>query len=285
MRLMFGVVIVTCAVPVLVACNAPATQAQDGRVIVSQGPIGRDACGPCALFNWLSQGGGQLQSVLTELSAEKTPLQTVQHIIDTYGKRESATKRRVTRYGPHNGGVGSVNLMIMAREVLDDHLESPPTLRGEYLHQHEDESTEEHLDRIAGWFSNSIEAGVPVLFYVRSYQRRSDRAKPRMIFGHHIVITSIDTDTPPTKSGVSRARITFVDSGTGRVGTGYLSVARADFTAPTFTYELRDGRAAQTESVRTGRPLLEIRSLNFEAPGDSDNKIVVAHFATFAESQ
>ena len=87
------------------------------------------------MFNWMSHGGDELQEVLASLSEERTPVETVRQIIDTYGTRQSATNPSVVRYGPHNGGVGSVNLMVMARELLGDHLESPPDLRGEYLHR------------------------------------------------------------------------------------------------------------------------------------------------------
>ena len=105
-----------------------------------------------------------------------------------------------------------------------------------------------------------------------------------MVFGHHIVITSIDSEISDPDNGEPRVRISFVDSSGGRVGTGFLSVAKEEFTAPTFTYDLREGRASQTEEVRTGRPLLEICSLSYESPGAARNRIVTAHFATFAET-
>ena len=207
----------------------------------------------------------------------------VQHIIDTYGKRQSATNPSVTRYGRHNGGVGSINLMLMAEELLGDHLDSPPTLRGEYLQRMDGESTEEHLERITGWLSESIESGIPILFYIRRYQRTADGRQPRLVFGHHVVVTSLE-EISRTEAGVLRSSFTFVDSSSGRVDQGDLMVAEREFTAPTFTYRFDGDRALTTEKVRTGRPLLEVRVPSYESRRSAETEIMVAHFATFADN-
>lgn len=261
----------------LPGCQASAQQ--DG--IVSQASVADIACGPCSLYNWLSHGNAELQGVLAQMSTDKTPVQTVQSIIDKYGMRDSATKPSVTRYGPHNGGVGSVNLMIMAREILHDHLESPPKLEGHYLQRHDDESAEQHLQRIAGWFRGSIESGVPVIFYARCYSRTTGEPAGRLLFGHHVVITSVDPEFITTKSGYPRVRIKFIDPADGTVNIGRLCVSETEFTAPTFTYQLTDGRASTTTKIRSGRPLLELRALRFGSP---KSQIVTAHFATFADT-
>lgn len=262
-------------------CQAPVTLGESGRPVFRQGAIADIACGPSAIFNWMSHGGQELQGILTSLSTDRTPVQTVQHIIDTYGKRRSSTNPSVTRYGPHNGGVGSVNLMLMARELLSEHLDSPPTLRGEYLHRAEGESTEEHLQRVTEWFSESIESGIPVLFYLRGYRRTSGRAQPSNTFGHHVVVTSLDGEIGTTEGGTPRIGFTFVDSSSGRVERGDLFVAEQDFTAPTFTYRFDRDRALTTERVRTGRPLLEVRAPSYESAHPPRAEIIVAHFATF----
>ena len=266
----------------LLGCQPPHSLGDSGNLIVRQGAIADIACGPSALFNWLSHGGDDLQGVLTALSAERTPLETVRHIIDTYGKRRSATNPSVTRYGPHNGGVGSVNLMLMATELLADHLESPPALKGEYLHRLDGETTGQHLARIRGWFSESIDSGIPVLFYIRAYRRTSARSSPPMVFGHHVVITSLDEGAGTTDDGAQRLGITFVDSSSGRVENGDLLVAGEEFTAPTFTYRFEGERALSDERVRTGRPSLEVRIRSYESAYPSEQTILLAHFATFA---
>ena len=263
-------------------CQAAHSFDQDGRPIVHQRAITDIACGPSAMFNWMAQGGEDLQPILASLSEDKTPEQIVRQLIDTYGQRTSATNPSVTRYGPHNGGVGSINLMLMARELLDDHLESPPTLRGEYLHRLDGESTREHLDRIRRWFAESIETGIPVLFYIRAYRRASDGNRPGMVFGHHVVLTSFDEQGVTTESGSPRIGFTFVDSGSGRVDRGELLVAERDFTAPTFTYLFEEDRAVTSEQLRTGRPLLEIRVASYESANPPETTILLAHFATFA---
>lgn len=142
-------------------CQPASAFGENGEPIFRQGAVADIACGPSALFNWMSFGEEDLRGILAALSNDRTPVQTVQHLIDTYGKRQSATNPSITRYGRHNGGVGSVNLMLMAEELLGDHLDSPPTLRGEYLHRMDGETSEEHLERITGWFSESIESGIP----------------------------------------------------------------------------------------------------------------------------
>ncbi len=265
-------------------CYAPTSVGVDGRRIFRQGAIADIACGPSAVFNWMSHGGSDLQGILAMLSEKKAPVETVRHIIDTYGMRRSATNPSVTRYGRHNGVVGSVNLMLMATELLGDHLELPPELRGEYLHRKDDESTTEHLARIVDWFSRSIESGVPILFYIRGYRRTSARTAPGMVFGHHVVITSLDAEPGATGGDAERIDFTFVDSSSGRVDRGVLRVAEREFTAPTFTYRFEGESAVTDEQVRTGRPVLEVRIRSYESAYPPDDTIMLAHFATFARA-
>ncbi len=263
-------------------CQAPVAFGQNEEGIFRQGAIADIACGPSSLFNWMSHGDLELKGVLAELSSGRTPVQTVQHIIDEYGKRQSATNPSVKRYGPHNGGVGSVNLLLMAKDLLSDHLDSPRSLRGEYLHRIDSESPEDHLKRITGWFARSIESGVPVIQYMRRYQRTSHGGRPRMIFGHHVVVTAIEEQPSESSNATARAAFTFVDSSSGRVDHGELVIAKHEFTAPTFTYRFEGERALTTEKLRTGRPLLEIRVPSYESGNSSKTEIMVAHFATFA---
>ena len=269
-------------VGLFVACQEPSALRKDDSVI-SQRSISNISCGPCALLNWLSSGGNDLTSVLESVSDNRTPKETVKYLINTYGKRQSATKPSVKRYGNHNGGVGSVNLMIMAQELLGDHLEKPPTLRGEYLHRLENESSGEHFDRIVSWFSNSIDSGFPVLFYIRCYHRSSNGKKPTIVFGHHVVITQLDSETKETENGEHRVSIRFADSASGRVERGYLTVSEKEFTAPTFTYSFEKDRVVTNEKLETGRPLLEIRADSYESSNPPKTRIITAHFATFAE--
>ena len=170
----------------------------------------------------------------------------------------------------------------MAQELVHDHLDTPPTLRGEYLHRAEEESPLEHFERITRTFSESIESGTPVLLYLRRYQRTADGKRPRMVFGHHVVVTSVGVVTPGPGPEELRTPFTFVDSSSGRVDQGEIAMAERDFTAPTFTYELDSGRAKTIEKLRTGRPLLEMRVPSYESGRSAKTEIMVAHFATFA---
>ena len=278
-HIMKGFVVWVC---LLGTSTSVAQDTEKERSIASQDRIGAIACGPCSLFNWLSHGNADLQAILKELSNNRTPARTVEHLIETYGSRTSATKPGVSRYGPHNGGVGSVNLMIMAREILSDHLDSPPNLRGEYLQRREQETGQQHLKRVAGWFADSINRGIPVLFYIRSYRRTDRPGMPSMVFGHHIVITEVDSELTKSRSGAQRLGFRFVDPSGGRRGRAFLFVAPQDFTAPTFTYRLQAGAASQTTRIQTGRPLLEVYRPDYDSIESVKKNIVVAHFATFA---
>ncbi len=264
------------------ACQAPVAFGKGGRPIFRQTAISDIACGPSSLYNWLSHGDARLQGVLEELTAERTPQQTVQHLIDTYGRRRSATNPSVARYGRHNGGVGSVNLMLMARELLAEHLEAPPDLRGEYLQGRSDEPPERHLGRVASWLRSSIDDGVPAILYLRRYERTADRRHPRMVFGHHVVVTSVGDETVPGPDGQPQIPFTFVDSASGRADEGFLAVAAQEFTAPTYTYHFDGDRALTQEEIRRGRPLLETRVASYERGRSSAREIMLAHFATFA---
>ena len=263
-------------------CQPQVAHGENGEPIFKQSAISDIACGPSSLFNWMAHGDEQLQGILTELSSERTPVETVQYLIDTYGKRQSATNPSVKRYGTHNGGVGSVNLMLMARELLADHLESPPNLRGEYLQRQGEESTDQHFERITDWFANSIDSGVPVILYLRRYERTSQNRQPRMVFGHHVVVTSLDGKLSKADDGAGRIGFTFVDSSSGRTDHAELRVSAADFTVPTFTYRFEGERALTDGDLRTGRALLEVNAPSYESRRSSESEVMVAHFATFA---
>lgn len=272
-------------VTLALGCGAPVAYGEDGAPIFRQSAISDIACGPSALFNWLGHGGRDLRKVLDSLSDGRTPVQVVEHLIEAYGQRASATNPSVTRYGRHNGGVGSVNLMLMAKEVLADHLGSPAPIVGEYLQRREGESPEEHLLRIAGWFEDSIESGVPVILYVRRYQRTTEPRAPRMVFGHHVVVTSVGVpeEHDSLTSGRDRVPFGFVDSASGTAERGELTLAGRTFTAPTYRYRFEGSRAFTTEEVRTGSPLLEVRVPRYDTPRSLEKEVTVAHFATFAD--
>lgn len=268
----------------LAGCQPQPALSQEQKPIVSQRSISEIACGPCAMFNWMSHGGTDLQHVLESIGKDRTPQETVRRLIKTYGRRDSATRPSVKRYGTHNGGVGSINLMLMARELLADHLDSPPNLRGEYLQRREDETTNQHLERIKDWFSTSIDSGFPVLFYIRCYNR-TDQREPPVVFGHHVVITAMAEDVTQVDGESPRVGFTFIDSSSGRVHQGFLEVARDDFTTPTFTYRFQGKRALTTKSVRSDRPLLEFRARSYERTWPHKTRIIAAHFATFADGK
>lgn len=82
-------------------CNTPYSLGDSENPVFRQGAIADIACGPSAIFNWLSHGGDDLRGILATLSADRSPVQTVRHVIDTYGQRRSATNPSVTRYGQH----------------------------------------------------------------------------------------------------------------------------------------------------------------------------------------
>ena len=159
--------------------------------------------------------------------------------------------------------------MLMAEELLGDHLDSPPTLRGEYLHRMDGESTEKHLERITGWFSESIESGIPVLFYIRRYERTSDGRQPRMVFGHHVVFTSLEGEISKTDRGVLRVHLRRLVVGSSRsrrsdrCGAG---VHGADLHIPIRWGSSLDDREAPhgTSAVGSPRALLRIESFSRE---------------------
>ena len=264
----------------ILACQAPSSSSPSGPPLADQRKISDIACGPSALYNWLLFGGDELQGVLDQVAKGSKPEDTVQWIIDKYGLRQSATNPSVTRYGRHNGGVGSVNLMLMATELLTDHLPSPPALRGEYLHKADSESPDEHLRRIETWFQRSLDSGIPVLLYVRGYQRTSGQRTPRTTFGHHVVVTEL---TSQTSEDAREIKFRFADSSTGQLVHGEMQIAEDEFTAPTFTYRFEGHRALTSQQTRTGRPLLEVRVPSYEQANSTENEVVVAHFATLAD--
>ena len=55
-------------------CHASHSLGHSGSSVFRQSAISDIACGPSALFNWLSHGGDDLQGILTTLSADRTPV-------------------------------------------------------------------------------------------------------------------------------------------------------------------------------------------------------------------
>lgn len=234
------------------------------------------ACGPTSIYNWLSHGNEELKNALGELSQDRTTGQTVEHIIDTYGSRPSLFNRSRTRYTANEsyGGIGPINQLAIAQEILLDHSDTPTELRGEFLQRDENESSEEHLERVVGLFSTSIESGVPVLLHVRCYRLDPDQGQKRQVYGHHVVVTSAEIVD-------GKARITCLEPSGGKVKRGFLQITDEPFTAPTYTWQYRNGRATQDSKTETGHPLLEFNMPGYEK-ASRGNKIVVANFASFA---
>ena len=255
------------------ACKTPTP-------IVDQRAIADNASGPCALFNWMAHGD-ELRDAFGGISADRTPVEAVRKIIETYGTRPSATDPPVERYV--QDGVGPIDLMLMARELLDDHAESPPSLRGEYLYQLDGESDVDHLGRITRWFSDSIDAGVPVLLYFPVARQFSYSDDPPT-YPRHIVVTTIDeiSTLPGRTPGIG---FTFVDSASGSVGQGRMVVPREDFKAPTFTYRFDEGGVVVIErDVRSGSPFLEVRIPSHRSFNGNGKVLLIAQFATFADT-
>lgn len=276
---LFVAIIGVLLLPNAASCQTIQDESSDS-AIVSQFRLSKKhrdfACGPTSIYNWLSHGNEELQNALTELTDDKTPLKTVEHIIDTYGSRPSLFNRSRSRYATSEGygGIGPINQLAIAQEILLEHSESPTELRGEFLQRADNESAEDHLARVAGLFSTSIESGVPVLLHVRCYRLDPDKGQKRQVYGHHVVITSVEIDG-------EKARITCLEPSGGKVKQGFLQITEEPFTAPTYTWQYNNGKATQDSKTETGRPLLEFGMPGYDK-ASRGKKIVVANFATFA---
>lgn len=229
-------------------------------------------CGPTSIVNWLASGNSEMRKALAKLSGQRSPVRTVDHVIETYGRRISVFGGSSSRFRVGNG-TGPINLGMMARDILADHGETPPEITGEFLHRRDGESCEQHLARVRKAFADSIAAGVPVLVHIRGYRTRPKKGEKLQIFGHHVVVTAVETVKGKTL-------LRYIEPCGARKSVAFLRVARAEFTAPTDTTVVRDGRAVYSSKTVTGRPSLEffVPFTKFAEPGTP--QIVVANYCT-----
>jgi hypothetical protein len=215
-----------CAIPG--AFPAPAAPARDDRPVVSQKPLGVNACGPCAVVNALLRAKPPYRDVLESLEGD-TPAEKARTLIGRFGKTPSKAYDGEMAYQPERG-ITWVDMTACLNALLKDR--QAPSLEGSYLDRRRDEPLGDHLRRIHGILAASIRKGMPVVTSVRSFAPKPKKEGEHVwtgLNGHYITITAVQERIDKDEKGF---RFMYADSFTGRLDTGYAHVDEArNFTA------------------------------------------------------
>ena len=134
------------------------------RQMADQKQIDPRACGPCAVYHSLLFGRGRAGEVAQALPG-RTAAERVRHLLDTYGSLPSTV--RPNHSMQNHRGMHWQDVAVFMNAILADH--GGPVVTGGYLNRGRDEPQLDHLRRVHGLLSTSLDAGWPPVVAVRSY--------------------------------------------------------------------------------------------------------------------
>ena len=254
-----------------------ANHSANAQEIVAQAEIGKDGCGPCAIYNCIKLSN--LREKLAKVSGDE-PLDKVRSIIDMVGEKPSVTYDYRLRYAEGSFGMSPEDVAASFNDVLD-HIEAARNLTGTYLDRRDDEYLMGHLHRMHGLFKDSLDQGQPVLTSFRSFVARKKEGKEKPLWyglgNHFVAVTKVQDELRPNEKGFS---FEFMDSESGKKEFGYLYFDQArNFTA-------KRGNAQHFEWKRN-RPFLcaVIPSLSLKTNETEffQRTFICASFAVFPE--
>jgi len=212
----------------LVLAMEPSTGLRAQDLVVSQQELGRMACGPCAIYHSLANGGDDLKKIAKGLHGE-TAEERIRAIIKDYGSRPSKVyPLNRHRYLPSEG-VPSEDLAQMMSECLTENGSTKAV--GIYPNREKNETGENHLRRVHQLLKKSLEAGVPPIVEFRSFAARAVGEKYKWfgLMGHFVVILDVAPVLPEGHKGFT---FKYADSYTGKVEHGFLHLeGTSDFSA------------------------------------------------------
>jgi hypothetical protein len=214
-RSLVGLVILHVA-PVGAAHSDEATPAKI-RPVVAQGPIGDNACGPCALYNALVWGSEDLQALAQRLPG-KGAVERIEGVIAKYGSKPSeeyAGKR--PRY-TESDGITWVDLLNLTNDLLRAH--DLAAVEGSYLDRQQKETPADCLRRVHKILRTSLDAGLPPIVSVRSFAALSNGKEQLWegLHGHWITLVEVPAALAEREKGF---RFGFLDPESGKLEYGY----------------------------------------------------------------
>lgn len=216
---------------VAVLLSAAIGWAQEQPPVVAQEPIGKNACGPCAVVNTLLRAKAPWRALLDRVEGA-TPPDKARTVAGLFAKKPSGAYGKGEPAYNEKRGMAPADLAASFNELLTE-LGSKDLLEGSYLDRRAEESLDEHLRRIHGLFAASLKQGMPVLLSVRSFapevNARTKEFQWTGLVGHFVAVTEV----PETlRSGDKGFPFSFADSYTGKLESGYAFFDEArNFTA------------------------------------------------------
>lgn len=224
----FGLCLLVAAALVPCATATPGEPERDALPVVSQAPLGENACGPCATVNALLRAQAPYRKPLDSLTGDK-PVEKAQELIRRFSQRPSTAYPGEKAYQPERG-ITWVDLTASLNAWFgEQHL---PQMEGAYIDRKPDEDLGAHMRRIHSLLAASIRKGVPVIVSVRSFApepKEDGNHVWKGLDGHYITVTAVQERLADDEKGF---RFTYADSFTGKLETGYAHVDEArNFTA------------------------------------------------------
>ena len=216
----------------------------DDAMILNQDPIGDNACGPCALVNFLANSAERYRTAF-----EKAPGRTMEDkarwIVKEFGSKPSVVFENGPRYSEkvtyatktpsgdnappsRNSGMQPSDLAATANDVAK--ALGLPGFESVPLDIAADETPETHLTRVHSRLKSSVEKGLPCIVSLRAFAPRPknmEKADSELLYqdfawevvgGHYVVVTSVQSTLREGEAGFT---FEFLDSATGKKGYGF----------------------------------------------------------------
>jgi|GEM_PF-4698647 len=253
--------------------------------VLAQKQLGKNACGPCAFVNSLTQA--MSDAALKKLSGTNA-LQKAETFATVYGGVESMVYGPArTAYHAKHGIAHKDLLMIANRFAADADL---PLFARELVRRNDKETPSAFLSRFERTINESIKAGFPPVLGVRSVAAsKKDGAKIiqwHTISGHWVSVVGVERPSPDEDMLLMR----FADSLSGKILTGLVHFEPRNAVIPmTFTLNEKGkeqwtwipankGLFLSAPSMPMGteraqwyqRSYLSLRGLIHLAPGDGE---------------
>lgn len=195
--------------------------AVDPDKIIKQSLYGDMACMPTSLLNALTFGPPEFQAILPRLPGATTT-ERLSGLIRNVGSQGSKAAPGEPLYTDKRG-VLSKDMTVMTNLVLQAHGVAP--LSGLFLDVLEKETPEEHLRRVHGLLTHSLQAGVPVLTSIRSFSAKREKEDAPILWegmdGHAVLVIGIPQKLESWQRGFA---IRLVDPWVGSLAEAYVHV-------------------------------------------------------------
>lgn len=183
------------------ALTATSATCEDGAVDQRDYPDSINGCAPASILNSLKFSEARYREIHGRLLGANDGVK-MRYVVDRYFQaKPSAVYPGERRWGVH--GVASDDLLLGMNDLLEEH--GQPAWTGRYLDRVEDESAEDHVERIRRYVERSLERGASPILSLRSFlvKRRDERGgEPAWEVANHHNLVVLAVAGPASDIGI-----------------------------------------------------------------------------------